>query len=503
MPPTGYLTSVGVESCLQYLAATYPGICQLITLPETSIEGRTMRAVKLGSGGGAHRHGLLLLGGAHARELVPPDALVSLAFRLCQAYSAGTSLTFGGRTYAAGTIKLLIESLDTFILPLVNPDGRTFVQAPTGDAWWRKNRRPNPGGCVGVDLNRNYDFLWSSGIGTSASSCDYQIFKGTAPFSEPETRNVRWMLDAYPNIECLVDVHSYSELFLYPWGDDDNQTTDPSMNFMNPAYNGLRGTPGDSMYREYIPAADLNWYVTSGGQVRTAIAAVRGHTYLLEQSVGLYPTSGTSDDYAYSRHFVDPSKARVYAYTLEIGREFQPVYGEALQEIDETSSGLIQFAIQCLCAVETTALRSKRMVDVAHLRTWRARLEASVAGQRYLALEPVVSSALLARIGDDEALRHEAVGLLEGIVEAVAADPEAPRMKADLVDRAERLLERLGAVDDPEVRSAVKVLQGETRHFRDRTIPEGLKLASRGQEVPPTVAPPTSRRSHRPTDPDR
>jgi carboxypeptidase T len=484
MPPTGYLTSVGIEACLSYLAATYPAICQLISLPEPSVEGRTIRAIKLATGGGADRHGLLLLGGVHARELVPPDGLVSLALKLCQAYTSGSGLTYGGRTYTAGTVKLLIESLDTFILPLVNPDGRTFVQAPTGDAWWRKNRRPNAGGCIGVDINRNYDFLWPSGIGTSANPCDYQIFKGTAAFSEPETRNVRWMLDTYPNIECMVDVHSYSELFLYAWGDDDNQTTDPTMNFMNAAFNGLRGTPGDSIYREYIPAADQNWFVNSGGQVRTAIAAVRGRTYLLEQGVGLYPTSGTSDDYAYSRHFVDASMARVYAYTLEIGTEFQPVYTEALQEIDEASSGLIQFAIQCLCAVEATARRSSRTLELGQLRKWRDRLTETSAGRRYLELEPVVSSALLARIGEEEALGREAVALLEGVAAAVAADPDAPAMKAALVDRALRLLERLGRVEDPELQAAVKELQGDARHFRDKTLPEGLKSASRRREGP-------------------
>jgi murein tripeptide amidase MpaA len=478
MPPTGYLDSVGIEACLQYLANTYPGIVQLIPLPETSVEGRTIRSIKLGTGGG-DRHGLLLLGGVHARELVPPDALVSMALRICQAYTAGNGLTFGGRTYTAGAIKLLVEALDTFILPLVNPDGRTFVQAPGGDAWWRKNRRPVGSGCIGVDINRNYDFLWSSGIGTSPSPCDYQIYNGPSAFSEPETRNVRWMLDAYPNIECMVDVHSYSQLFLYAWGDDDNQTTDPAMNFMNPAYSGLRGTPGDAQYREYIPSADLNWFTNSGTQVHDAIAAVRGRSYLVEQGVGLYPTSGTSDDYAYSRHFVDGSKNRVYAYTLEIGTEFQPLYSEAINEIGETSSGLIQFAIQCLCAVQTASLRSKRMVKLADLRKWRDTLEGSAAGRRYLELEPVVSAAFLSRLNEDSQLARESVALLEGISDAVGANPEAPVIKAELVERAQGLLDRLADVDDAGLRAAVKELRADAAHFRDRSLPEGLELASR------------------------
>jgi carboxypeptidase T len=486
MPPSGYLTAAGIEACLQYLAATYPNICQLITLPETSVDGSTIHAIKLASGGG-DRHGLFLLGGVHARELVPPDALVSLALRLCQAYTAGTGFTFGTQVYAPGTIKLLIEALDSFILPEANPDGRTYVQAVGGDPWWRKNRRPGAGACSGVDINRNYDFLWSSGIGTSADPCDYQIYKGPSAFSEPETRNVRWMFDSYPNIECMVDVHSYSQLFLYAWGDDDNQTTNTTMNFRNPAYDGVRGTPGDTAYREYIPTADQDWLVNSGGRVRDAIAAVRGRSYLVEQGVGLYPTSGTSDDYAYARHFVDGSKPRVYAYTLEIGTEFQPTYSEALVEIDEVASGLLQFAIQCLCAVQETVRRSVKVIDIERMRAWRARLSGTSAGRRYLGLESAVSAAFLARI-DDKELLAEATGLVQGMSDAIEADPKRPVMRGELVDRADRLLERLAkSTDDPAVRAAIAELRADTKYFRDVSLDEGLKAASKGHPKAPTT----------------
>src|SRR6516162_782337 len=301
----GYLTADGLEASVQYLAATYPAFCQAIVLPETSVEGRTSRALKIASGGG-DRRGVLFLGGVHAREVVNPDLLVSFAFDLCQAYADGTGLTFGPESYSAGIVKLIVEGMDVFVFPLVNPDGRAYVQAPGGDVWWRKNRRLDPTtGCYGVDINRNYDLLWSSGIGTSSSPCDYHIYKGPSAFSEPETWNVRWLLDTYPNIMGMIDVHSYSDDILYPWGDADDQTTDPSKNFQNPAYNGLRGVPGSAVYGEYIPQADLDWYTSTGDAVQAAIKAVRGTVYTMKQSIGLYPTSATSDDYSYSRHFVD------------------------------------------------------------------------------------------------------------------------------------------------------------------------------------------------------
>ena len=101
---------------------------------------------------------------------------------------------------------------------------------------------PNPNlPCKGVDINRNYDFLWKSNIGTSSDSCD-EIFKG---ISEPETRNVRYMLEQYPHIQYMIDVHSFHEDILYPWGDDDDQTSKPFMNFSNSKYDDVRGFPED------------------------------------------------------------------------------------------------------------------------------------------------------------------------------------------------------------------------------------------------------------------
>jgi carboxypeptidase T len=350
--PTGYLTVAGIESSLQYLSSTYPSTCQLIPLPEQTWEQRTSRAIKLAQGTGANRPGVLLLGGVHARELVNPDLLLSFALKLCQSYKAGTGLTFGNKSYDASTIQQIVNKLDLYIFPLVNPDGRAFVQSPTGNPMWRKNRNPNPGqSSLGVDLNRNFDFLWSSGIGTSSHPRD-DIFKGNEAFSEPEIRNVRYLLDTYKNITTMLDIHSYSELVMYPWGDDENQRSNPMMNFHNRVYDGLRGKVGDSDYQEYIPNADLNWFVNTCNRVRDGIKAVRGTVYTVQPSVGLYPTTATSDDYAYSRHFIDSSNQKVLAGVMETGKEFQPPYTEALKIIAEISSGLIEFCLASLTVSE-------------------------------------------------------------------------------------------------------------------------------------------------------
>jgi murein tripeptide amidase MpaA len=336
----GYLTAEGLDDAVHHLAATYP-FCEPITLPERSVEGRAIHAVRIGKGHAAR--GIFLLAGIHAREIVNPDLLVYFGLRLCRAYEDGSPLAFGPCSYPAHEVQRLVEGLHVYLLPLANPDGRIWVQRPGGDRWWRKNRRPNPDDpdCPGVDVNRNYDFLWSSGIGSSGRACS-NVFKGPSAFSEPETRNVRHLVETAADIHLFVDLHSCSETIFYPWGDAHDQSEDASMSFANPAYEGERGKPHGRAYHEYIPEHDLSFYVATDERVRDAIASVRGTKYKVEQSVGMYPTSGCSDDYTYSR-FRAGTLRKVMAFTVETAKKFQPHYDEAEQVIREVSAGLVEY----------------------------------------------------------------------------------------------------------------------------------------------------------------
>ena len=491
--PSGYLSSSGIESCLVYLASTYPSLCQLITLPETSAEGRTQRAVKLGKGSASSRQGVLLIGGLHARELVNPDALVSLALKLCQAYTNNTGLSFGGKTYQAGTVKLLLDALDVYIFPLVNPDGRTFVQSPSGDAWWRKNRRPIPGSsCIGVDLNRNFDFLWSSGIGTSSNPCDYQIYKGTSAFSESETRNVKWMLDTY-RIKCMMDVHSYSQLVLYPWGDDNNQPSDPNMNFHNPAYNGLRGTSGDSIYKEYIPSADQSWYVDTGNRIKNAIAEVRGRSYTVEQSIGLYPTTGTSDDYAYSRYFAHPSTRKVRGYTLESRTEFQPAFPEAANVMNEAMAGAMELCVACLCVAEEISHGLHLSDRLDKIRLFRDEIMfAHPAGRKYVNLLNRHTLELIMLSMRDKELRKLAQEALDQVSTVVLS---RKTFEPRLISGLQKTLERFSVKASPALRKSLKELQADLGAFQGRTALEGLEAVGGHKPPSPSRKGKTSRKS--------
>jgi hypothetical protein len=83
-----YMNVTEVESALIGLAAAHPSICELITLPNPTIEGRTTRAVRLGTQPANTVDAYYLTGGVHAREWGSCEILVNLATDLCDAYAA-------------------------------------------------------------------------------------------------------------------------------------------------------------------------------------------------------------------------------------------------------------------------------------------------------------------------------------------------------------------------------------------------------------------------------
>src|SRR5207302_1867095 len=109
----------------------------------------------------------------------------------------------------------------------------------------------------------------------------------------------------------FLDLHSSGQQILINWGDDDIQSTDPKMNFRNAAFDNKRGILNDTDYKEYMPADDAAVRQALAVQFRDALKAVRGVTYIIEPPSG---NAATAKDYVYSRHFVDPSKGKIYGY---------------------------------------------------------------------------------------------------------------------------------------------------------------------------------------------
>jgi hypothetical protein len=185
----------------------------------------------------------------------------------------------------------------------------------------------------GVDINRNYDFLWqyrgspfdkfdiADQLGPVGSK-KYDIYKGQFAGSEPETRNMQFIIDSYPSMEYFVDVHSNTQSIYLPWGDAPRQQVQPLMNFSNAAYDKMRGDPNpNNAYKEYLLDSDYQQTSNVANRMKNAISQVRGTSYSVGPSYSAYvPTVATSDDYALSRYMRDPSKRRkIHTMTLECG----------------------------------------------------------------------------------------------------------------------------------------------------------------------------------------
>lgn len=356
-----YRRSADIEAIIDDLVAELPELVTKIELLR-SRQGRPVSALRIRGGEAVERAGVLFVGGIHARELLNADLLVDLTLDLLTHYLEGSEWVTGGRSWPPATVRAIVELLDLFVLPNANPDGREHVFDVA--RLWRKNRRDNPGTlCDGVDLNRNYDLLWgivtrnpSGQLTTSRSPCS-DLFVGPKSISEPETRNVIRLLDQHP-IDCFVDVHSFSELILHPWGHAPNQTSDPSQRFTLLDTSDWEELPADAMeYEEFIDPDDLARLIEIGNAAAESIEAVRGRSYTVQPGIDLYPTTGTASDYAYSRHILDPSKRKVYAFTFETGPEaatvedsFQPPDPEAGRIAEEATAGLLSvlasFALQ-------------------------------------------------------------------------------------------------------------------------------------------------------------
>jgi hypothetical protein len=111
---------------------------------------------------------------------------------------------------------------------------------------------------------------------------------------------------------------------------------------------------------------------------------VRGRVYTAEQGISLYPTTGTAQDYAYSRSFIDTGRRRILGFTLETAREFQPPDAEKDNVITEVSAGLMECLLETLCPAEVLQSLIDTIFPLPALRRFRDQyMLTTEAGVRY------------------------------------------------------------------------------------------------------------------------
>ncbi len=197
-----YHTYAEIGSELQALANSHPAISRVTSIGK-SLDQRELWAIKISDNVNQDEEEpvVVFLGAHHAREWISVDVPFLIAKYLVENYTTDPS------------IAQLVNGSEIWIVPMVNPDGHQY--SVMTDRLWRKNRRNNGDGSFGVDLNRNYGYQWG-GPGSSGDTFS-EIYRGPAPFSEPETQALRTFLEQQAP-KALISYHSYSQLVLYPWG---------------------------------------------------------------------------------------------------------------------------------------------------------------------------------------------------------------------------------------------------------------------------------------------
>jgi hypothetical protein len=312
----------------------YPTLAKRISIGR-SVEGRDLTGIEIGRDVNAPEDGrpvFLMFGAHHAREWPSAELPMEFAYDLLEGYGHDERITN------------LLDRGRAIIVPVSNPDGydasRTsgdivdlreveavpynpgVILGTPGNAYKRKNCRyvdgqtqpagtcvavPSPGGYgPGIDLNRNYGALWG-GPGTDSNPLS-PVYRGPAPFSEPETQAIRNLISTR-QVTTLITNHTFSNLILRPVG-------------VKPSTIAPDGDPVGFAPDECFTAADGR---DKGLQVLgERMAAQTG--YSNQFGWELYDTTGTTEDYSYNA-------TGGYGYTFEIGPdEFHPPYAEVVAE---------------------------------------------------------------------------------------------------------------------------------------------------------------------------
>lgn len=236
-----------------------------------TIEGRDMWAFKISDNPNMDEDEpeVLYTAAIHSREVITPEVLMHFINYILNNYGFNHSL------------RNLINERELWFVLVVNPDGyyHNEVTDPNGGGMWRKNRRNNGDGTYGVDLNRNFGYEWGYDDEGSSPITSDETYRGTGPFSEPETQAIR---DFVLDHEFIITMfyHSYSNLILWPWGFD------------------------------YIATPDNDIFTLIGDSLAAANNYDPGPIW------SLYVVNGSTDDWLYGEQSLKP---KTFAMTIEVG----------------------------------------------------------------------------------------------------------------------------------------------------------------------------------------
>ncbi len=269
----GFLTLAELEIEVASMQAAFPLLISGRDTIGFSVENRPIWAVKISRNPSIDEPEPRVLYTAlhHAREPQGMMTLLLTMWYLLEHYGSDEAVTE------------ILDHRELFFVPALNPDGYLYNQStnPDGGGMWRKNRRRNVDGSYGVDLNRNYGVQWGRDNVGSSVTPSFDTYRGTGPFSEPETAAIREFC-MRKGFSAALNYHSYANVLIHPWGYNNTHTPDSAL-FLQ---------LGDLLTRR-------NYYVYGTGA----------------ETIG-YPTNGGADDWMYGDTVVKPV---IYSMTPEVG----------------------------------------------------------------------------------------------------------------------------------------------------------------------------------------
>jgi carboxypeptidase T len=289
---SGYLTLEEIYATLDSMAQDYPHLITVKKSIGSSYENRPIYSVKISDNPNEEENEPEVLYTAlhHAREPIGMMQLIYFMYHILESYETNDS------------IKCLINERQLYFVPVVNPDGYFFNQTnrPAGGGNWRKNRKKNINGTMGVDLNRNYPYQWGFDDDGSSPEGNSEIYRGSSPGSEPEIKAIMNFCKSH-NFKNALNYHTFGNLLLYPWGYAEEICEDKE-NF-------------ETFAQEYVRSN--NFLPGSPPEI-------------------LYNANGGSDDWMYGEQF---SKSKIFSFTPEVGlasEGFWPIASRIIPNCEST-----------------------------------------------------------------------------------------------------------------------------------------------------------------------
>ncbi|SHO80339.1 Carboxypeptidase A1 precursor [hydrothermal vent metagenome] len=173
----------------------YPNLIDVIKIG-TTYENRDIILVKISQDvkSADNKPAMLYTGSIHAREWIGNELALDFIEFIAENQNIDPIL------------ERSLENSTIYMVPCLNPDGYEYSRKHF--SFWRKNRRPNSDGSIGVDLNRNFSIGFHKESNKSSN-----VYGGEFPFSEAETKAIKDFVDTHPNITISFDYHSQGNVF--------------------------------------------------------------------------------------------------------------------------------------------------------------------------------------------------------------------------------------------------------------------------------------------------